>query len=51
MSMFIIIEHSTETPVQKAGLYYPYKTYKGTVDALIGTLKDNCELECDGTND
>ena len=50
MSMFVIIEHSTETPVQKAGLNYPFKTYKGTVEALISSLKDNCELECDGTN-
>ncbi len=50
MAMFIIIEHSTETPIQKAGLNYPFKTYNGTVEALINTLKDNSELECDGTN-
>lgn len=49
MSMFIIIEHSTETPIQKAGVNYPFKTYDGTVDALIRTLKGNSELECDGT--
>ena len=49
MSMFIIIEHSTETPIQKAGVNYPFKTYGGTVDALIRSLKSNSELECDGT--
>ena len=49
MSMFIIIEHSTETPIQKAGVNYPFKTYAGTVDALIRSLKSNSELECDGT--
>lgn len=50
MAMFIIIEHSTETSIQKAGVNYPFKTYDGTVDALIRSLKDNSELECDGTN-
>lgn len=50
MAMFIIIDHSTETPILKAGVDYPYKTYDGTVEALIRTLKDNSELECDGTN-
>lgn len=50
MSMFIIIEHSTETSIQKAGVNYPFKTYNGTVDALIRSLKDNSELYCDGTN-
>lgn len=50
MAMFIIVEHSTETPIQHAGVYYPYKTYDGTVDALIRTLKGNNELYCDGTN-
>lgn len=49
MSMFIIIEHSTETPIQKAGVNYPFKTYAGTVDALIRSLKSNSELECEGT--
>lgn len=50
MDMFLIIEHSTKTPIQKAGLNYPFKTYDGTVEALIRTLKDNNELYCDGTN-
>lgn len=50
MAMFIIIEHSTETPIQKAGVNYPFKTYDGTVDALIRSLKSNNELYCDGTN-
>lgn len=49
--MFIVIDHSTETPIQPAGVSVPFKTRAEAVDNIIESLRDNYEFDDDGNND
>ena len=45
---FIVIEHSSGTPIQKAGVNYVYYNHDAAVESIISTLKDNFEIDDDG---
>lgn len=45
---FIVIEHSSESPITKAGVNYVYFSHDAAVENIISTLKDNFEIEDDG---
>lgn len=48
--MFIVIDHSTETPIQAAGVSQQFKTRAEAVDNIIESMRDNYELDDDGNN-
>lgn len=45
---FIVVEHCSESPIQKAGVNYTYFTHDAAVESIISSLKDNCEMDDDG---
>lgn len=45
---FIVVEHCSESPIQKAGVNYVYFTHDAAVESIISTLKDNFEIDDDG---
>ena len=48
--MFIVIDHSTETPIQAAGVSQQFKTRAEAVDNIIESMRDNYEIDDDGNN-
>jgi hypothetical protein len=46
---FIVIEHSSGTPIQKAGVNYVYYTHDAAVQSIIDSLMENFELNDDGS--
>lgn len=45
---FIVVEHSSGTPIQKAWVNYTYFTHDAAVESIISSLKDNFEIDDDG---
>lgn len=46
---FIVVEHSSGSPIQKAGVNYMYFSHEAAVQSIIDSLMDNFELNDDGS--
>lgn len=46
---FIVVEHSSGSPIQKAGVNYMYFTHEAAVQSIIDSLMENFELNDDGS--
>ena len=48
---FIVVEHSSGSPIQKAGVNYMYFSHEAAVQSIIDSLMDNFELNDDGSTE
>jgi len=48
---FIVVEHCSGSPIEKAGVNYMYFSHDAAVQSIIDSLMDNCELNDDGSTE